>query len=204
MGDAMNQTEYSTKPTIVQRKLHRWRMAFFGLVILLAGIVIGAASMLILAPHRLMRPPQGPEIASERMIPRLRHLLGLSSEQMEKLEPILQKHMQRLHEIRMGARSEITEQLHQMNEEISALLTEEQKQLWQQNLHHLQRQLRPPGPRQRNGMGEHRYRRGRQERFQRDPKPFGPPPPANRPAIPGDDINHNTTGENERTTNEDL
>ena len=49
-------------------KLHRWRMAFFGMVILLAGIVIGGASMLILVPHKLMRPPRGPEFESYRSL----------------------------------------------------------------------------------------------------------------------------------------
>ncbi|MFH1718533.1 MAG: hypothetical protein ABIF19_14350 [Planctomycetota bacterium] len=38
-------------------KLRRWRTAFFGLVILLAGAVIGGASMPILVLQKLMMPP---------------------------------------------------------------------------------------------------------------------------------------------------
>jgi len=38
-------------------KLRRWRTAFFGLVVLSAGAVIGGASMPILAMQTLMMPP---------------------------------------------------------------------------------------------------------------------------------------------------
>ncbi len=58
-----------------------------------------------------------------------------------------------------------------MNEDITALLTEQQKQIWQQRLNRLQRQLRPPG----RGPGEGgRHRGGPQERMRRGPGPFGP------------------------------
>jgi hypothetical protein len=144
--------------TIIEcvRKAHRWRMAFFGLVILLAGIVIGAASVIILLRPRPVGPPVGPEFVSEEMISGLRRQLGLSPEQIEKVESILQKHMQKLHEIRMNARPQIAEQLRLMNEEISAVLTETQRQIWQERLYRLQRQFRRRG----NGLEGPPFRRG--------------------------------------------
>ena len=164
------------------RKLHRWRMAFFGAVILLAGIVIGGASMLILSPHKVMTPPPGPEFNSLRMLPSLRRDLGLSSEQSKRITPILDEHMKRLGEIRTEARTEIAQTLKQLNEDICEILTDRQERIWQQSLERLQRGLRPGpgGPGRRGeGPGGQRQRRGQQERRGR-----GPQGPWRRPAGP--------------------
>jgi hypothetical protein len=170
MGDAVNEIEKTKTSHDYLKQMHRWRMAFFGLVILLAGIVIGAASMSILSPDRLTRPPQPLERATRMMIGRLGRELGLSPEQDEKIGPILQNHMQKLDDIRASARIEITEQLREMNDGISAVLTEEQNRIWQRWLLLLQAQLRPP----ERGPGEGgRYRGGPQERMRRGPGPFG-------------------------------
>ncbi|MHC4546702.1 MAG: hypothetical protein ACYTDW_21580 [Planctomycetota bacterium] len=199
----MKQTEKTDSPTTYyMRRLHRWRMAFFGLVILLAGFIIGAASITILAPNRLTRPPQPAEKATRMMIGRLRRELGLSPEQDEKIGPILQKHLQKLEEIRTNARTEITEQLQQMDEGISAVLTEEQKRIWQRWLRLLQWQLRPPG----RGPGEGgRHRGGLQERMRRGPGPFGP---GRRPAGPNMPHNGMRRGmmprRYEKNANEDI
>lgn len=158
------------------RKLHRWRMAFFGLAILLAGIVIGAASTLILVRPRPIGWPGGPEFVSEGMLRSLQRYLHLSREQADKVESILQKHMRKLHEIRMNARPQIVEQLRLMNEEISAVLTEQQKQIWQDRLQQLQRQLQPRGRRWGGGAEGPPRGRGRGK--------FGPPPTRNGPPGP--------------------
>ena len=199
MGDAMNEIEKTQTSHDYLRQMHHWRMAFFGLVILLAGIVIGAASMSILAPDRLTRPPQPPETATRMMIGRLRRELGLSPEQDEKIGPILQKHLQKLDDIRAGARTEITEQLQQMNEGVSAVLTEEQKRIWQRWLLLLQAQLRPP----ERGPGEGgRHRGGPQERMRRGPGPFGPGRRPVGPNRPWNGMNRKTIRENRNDPNE--
>ncbi|MHC4692094.1 MAG: hypothetical protein ACYS67_05075 [Planctomycetota bacterium] len=168
----MNQTEKTDSSTTHYiRRLHRWRMAFFALVILLAGFVIGAATIPILAPNRLTRPPKPTEKATSMMIGRLRRELGLSTEQDERIGPILQKHLQKLDEIRTNARTEITDQLQQMDDGVSSVLTDEQKRIWQRWLRMLQWQVRPPG----RGPGEGgRHRGGPPERMRRGPGPFGP------------------------------
>lgn len=199
----MKETETTdNRTTHYMRRLHRQRMALFGLVILLAGSIIGAASITILAPNRLTRPPQPAEKATGMMIGRLHRELGLSPEQDEKIGPILQKHLQKLDDIRADARTEITEQLQQMDEGVSAVLTEEQKQIWQRWLQRLQRQLRPSG----RGPGEGgRHRGGPQERMRRGPGPFGP---GRRPAGPNMPYNGMRRGmmprRYENNANEDL
>ena len=185
-------------------KLHRCRMAFFGVVILVAGVVIGGASMMILAPDKLMKPPRGPEFGSQRMIPPLRRELGLSPEQEEKIKPILDSHMEKLDEIRTAARSEIEEALTQMNEGISEILTEEQRQIWQRSLDRLDREFRrggggPRGPGFRGGRQEgfrggrqEGFRGGQPEHFRQGPGPFGPHRPPRGPNSPRDDMERGT------------
>ena len=200
MGGTMSDKETIHNPAIsYMDRLYRWRMAFFGMVVLVAGVVIGGALMMILAPDKLMKPPRGPEFDSFTMIPRLRRDLGLSPEQQEKIKPILDSHMEKLNEIRMEARSEIEEALIQMNESISAILSEEQRQIWQRSLDRLEREFHRGGPRRGGGPGGRGFRGGRQEGFRGGqppehfrqgpgPGPFGPHRPPRGPNSPRDNI----------------
>lgn len=193
MGDAMNQMDKTDHLNVDSiRKLHRWRMAFFGAVILLAGIVIGGASIMILLPHKLMTPPPGPEFDSLRMLPSLRRDLGLSTEQSVRISPILDKHMKKLGEIRTEARAEITQTLKQMNEDISEVLTDRQERIWTRSLERLERGLRPGGGpgRRGEGPGGMRQRRGQQQR--RGPGPYGPLGRSRGPNVPQDGTEPNS------------
>jgi hypothetical protein len=175
MGGTMNQQEFSDNSILIMKKLHRWRMAFFGLVILLAGLVIGS-TLTFLLMRRVDRPSiPAPEFEAEQVVRRLGRQLNLSNKQMKQLEPILRNHMQKLHDIRMEARPQIMEQLRLMNEEISSVLNEEQKQLWQRHLRRLQAELRQP--RRHRAGSESRLPDGQRPRRQGRER-FGPPPPA--------------------------
>jgi len=186
MGGTMSQNQ-TTDNTIVSQinKAHMWRMAFFGLIILIAGIAIGGSSMLIFAPDKIMKPPRGPEFASGRMVGQLHRELRLSPEQAEKIEPILKEHMETLHNIRIDAQDEIGKALEKMNKQISSILTERQKRMWESSLHRVQSPLRGGGQRWGEGPGGPRRRGGQQERPRRGPgqgsSPFGP---RRRPAGP--------------------
>jgi hypothetical protein len=190
MGGAMNQNQ-TTDNTIVSQihKAHMWRMAFFGLIILIAGIAIGGSSMLIFAPKKLIKPPRGPEFASGRMVGQLRRELRLSPEQAEKIEPILKEHMETLHNIRIDAQDQIGKALEKMNKQISSILTDRQKRMWESRLHRLQDPLRG-GPGRGEGPGGSRFRGGQQDRPRRGPGqgpgPFGPRRRQAGPNIPQD------------------
>jgi gas vesicle protein len=188
----MSRNDTINNPSVSHiNKAHTWRMAFFGLVILVAGVIIGGSAMLIFAPKTLIKPPPGPEFRSMRMIPPLRRDLGLAPEQADKIKPILDNYMQKLDTIRNEARSEIAETLKQMNQEITTILTDEQQQLWQRELDRLQGELRGGGgPRWREGPGGPPFREGEQERFRRGPGPFGPRRQPAGPNTPQDGISN--------------
>jgi len=166
----MSQNQTTNNPAVSHiNKAHMWRMAFFGLIILAAGVVIGGSSMLIFAPKK---PPRAPEFASGRMVGQLQRELRLSPEQNEKIEPILKEHMETLNDIRIDAQDQIGEALDQMNEQVSSILTDRQKRMWESKLRHLQSPLRGGGgPRWGEGPGGGRFRRGEQDRFRRGPGP---------------------------------
>jgi len=198
----MSQNQTTNNPAVSHiNKAHYWRVAFFGLIILVAGVVIGGSAMLIFAPEKLTRPPGAPEFASGRMVGQLQRELRLSPEQAEKIEPVLKEHMETLNNIRFDAREQIDEALEQMNEQISSILTERQKRMWESRLHRLQSPLRG-GPGRGQGPGGGRYRRGEQDRFRRGmgpggpgpggpgPGPFGPRRRPDGPNTPQDSINN--------------
>jgi len=159
MGDSMNQPESPDSPTVLLRRLHRWRMAFFGLIILIAGATIGAAVTLLVlnetGPEPIIPPDRAHVIMLERIVPRLR----LSPQQAEQVRPVLRKHMSRLEDIREQGRQQILKELQAMDTEMSTVLSPDQQQLWRGLLREL------PGP----------FPRGPGGRYGPGPKgPFGP------------------------------
>lgn len=142
MGSAMNQQECPDSPMVLLRRLHRWRMAFFGLVILLAGMLSGAAVTLLTLGHLRAEGLPPVEKVVVDMLGDVGPRLRLSAEQVQQVEPILQKHMARLQEIWADGRTQIVEQLKAMNEEMSVVLDDNQQRLWQQYMQGLPGQFR--------------------------------------------------------------
>ncbi|MBN1506230.1 MAG: hypothetical protein JW955_05265 [Sedimentisphaerales bacterium] len=147
MGSEMNPHDNADSPVVLLRRLHRWRMAFFGLVILLAGMLGGAAiTLATIGRSQWGGPPPVPvEEVVTRIIDGVAPRLHLSPEQVRQVQPILQKHMTRLHGIWADSREQIVEELRAMSGEIEPVLNENQQRLWQQYMQGL------PGPFRRGG-----------------------------------------------------
>jgi hypothetical protein len=190
MGHVMNQAELNENPTVLLRRLHRWRMAFFGLVILLAGITIGAAGVLLVVRPEPPGPPRDPDVAVRMMMGRFRDELQLEPEQVDAIRAILHARMQNLNEIREQARPKIEAQLRTLKKEIEAVLTPEQRGRWERIVSRLEREFRhgmrrgpgrPGGPRPDDFPGGRGgYRR---------PSSFGPRD-GERPGRPGSPRRH--------------
>jgi hypothetical protein len=187
MGDSIGQHENPDSPAVLLRRLHRWRMAFFGLVILLAGMLSGAATTLLVLGHVGRDAPPPPVAAVKQLLARIGPGLHLSEEQMRQVRPILVKHVQRLDEIWQKGRADIVEEIKGLNAEMLPVLDQEQARLWQQYLRGLPGEIRHvpdwygPGP----GRGPGFRRRAGPGGPLREPVPrlpAGPPPEAN--AVP--------------------
>ena len=117
-------THYVAKP-------NPYKLAIFSLVILLAGLVIGAASTILFlqayAPEKLHMPGH----VTKRMSSELRRNLKLTPEQDQQIKPIIAQHLKNLHEIKSTAAPKIRKELSEMRESISEALTEEQNKKFQ-------------------------------------------------------------------------
>jgi len=131
MGSAVNQNEDSENPTVLLRRLHHWRMAFFGMVILLAGMLSGAAVTLLIVGHIGQRGPLPPVHAVKLLLERLTGPLHLTAEQRPQVEPILKSHMMRLDQIQGDGQKAIAEELRLLSQEMAGVLTEDQMRLWE-------------------------------------------------------------------------
>jgi len=132
MGGSINQNESSESPTVLLRRLHYWRMAFFGVVILLAGMLGGAAATLLTVSRLGPREPLPPVPAVKMMLARLTGPLHLTDEQKRQVEPILQKHVVKLDQIQQDGQKAIAEELQLLSQDMGGVLTADQMRFWEQ------------------------------------------------------------------------
>ncbi|MHC4187961.1 MAG: hypothetical protein ACYSRQ_07185 [Planctomycetota bacterium] len=152
---------------ILLQRIQQWKMAFFSLIILIAGIAIGSGLTFIFVHDKITQPIADIEMVNEHMVGRLQQQLNLTDTQRQQFREILTKHITALHQIRQQARPQVANEMNELHTEVMAILDENQQQIWQQNINRLRdRFLRGQGP----GLGRGPGRRG-------GPGPRGPFPP---------------------------
>ena len=153
MGGTMSQSEPKPGQLPTTSAL---RPILLSTLILISGIVIGSGLTLIVTsntdnPKSL---PPAPEYMSARMVERIVRELKLSPEQHEQIQPIVQQRTKAMEDIRNQARPLISNEIKLMNEEITTILDEEQKQLWEKKSKEMQDNF--TRMRQRRGQGDGR------------------------------------------------
>ncbi len=129
----MQQMGSMNNPKVSLRHVHPWRMAVSGVVILAAGITIGAAGAMVFGhATEPRRTPMDPNVASTNLILRWSGPLHLTHDQQEKIRKVLYKGFVALDKIRNNAQPEIEKALQTTMEETDKLLTEEQRSEWKQ------------------------------------------------------------------------
>jgi hypothetical protein len=131
MGNPVNPSESSESPTVLLRRLHHWRMAFFGMVILLAGMLSGAAITLLIVSQVGHKSPPPPVPRITHMLAGLSGPLHLTAEQEKQIHPILQRHMAKLIQIQDEGQKAIGEELRLLSQEMAGVLTADQVGLWE-------------------------------------------------------------------------
>ena len=155
---------------------HSVKLILSAIVILLAGMVIGSASTVIILKATKINEPKPPELGPGQMAKHIKKSLDLSQEQSLEIVPIIEKHLQILWHIRMGARPVITMQLNEMRDEIEPLLDKDQQKLWGRNIKKLQEGLQYSPPPRYGEHGSGRYGRRRQMHQLYDDEPVQPEP----------------------------
>jgi hypothetical protein len=177
----MIQPQNPDSPTVLLRRLHHWRMAFFGLMILMAGLTIGAAATCLVL-HRT--GPEGPpsDDRARQMMVDLMPRLQLSPQQTQQVGPLMRRHMQRLEEIREQGRTQILQELEAMDGAMATILRPEQQQRWRDLTRSLPGPFRGPGWHGPGPKGPFGPRGGPQMRFRKSVQ--GPVSSPNDPAPP--------------------
>ena len=117
--------------TMLPKPRRTWiRSLFVGLVVLLCGVLIGAAGATYFLSSRILMGLQHPEMLPERITQRMHRRLQLSDEQAEAVLAIHIEHMERIQDLRREMRPQIEDIFSSLNEEITAVLTPEQATLW--------------------------------------------------------------------------
>ncbi len=107
-------------------KALKWRLALGLIVVFLAGLALGLFAGAFHA-RRVFVAHHGPLMAG-RMREHLRHELHLTSEQLAKIAPLVDRSAGQLEEIRRQSSRRVAETIDESRREIAPLLTPEQRE----------------------------------------------------------------------------
>ena len=163
------------------RQLYRKQMVTFGVVILLAGVVIGVGGAMVYYEAEKPPRPTGIEHLRRRNFPNLKEELQLTEAQDKEIKEIFQAHMKNLQEIRMEGRKRIGTEMNSLNKKVLEVLTDEQDAKWTENINRLRdrfdpknRQRKKRNQRNDGSLTEEQRKQRRMQRMQDDGRGGGP------------------------------
>lgn len=130
MGAAMKTHDELTNSVVLLKRMLYWRMAFFSLILMLAGVAIGASAMHMWVVKQRSKPQPRPAVNLKRVMRRVDKQLNLTPEQSEQVRPVIRRCLADLDQVRAEARPQIRQHLRLMNRDIQAVLEPEQQKQW--------------------------------------------------------------------------
>lgn len=137
----MKTNEDLANPALLLKRALYWRMAFFSVIILLAGVAIGASGMFIWRSKHKPTPATPQTVTINRAMRQLSSQLKLTKPQAEQIKPMLRKCVASLEQVRKKARPQINQHLRQMNNGIASVLNDTQTRRWKKYEKRLMGQL---------------------------------------------------------------
>lgn len=161
-GPPANLVERPVRPANRRRQLTR-----FGLILLIfgSGVIVGSGATATWLRQR-ERPVfrSDPGAARERMVARLDRKFGLSPEQKQQAEAVIDGHFERFRSFREQMKPLVSAEMDRFQTEIGDLLDEEQRKSWKEDSESFRQLIWPRGP---HGH-RHRHRGKRSERSRSD------------------------------------
>jgi len=124
----------------------RWLSILLSLIVFLSGVVIGGGGALLVVRNQVLRAIHHPEQTPPRMAARLGRRLGLSPEQVQRVEEILRARQARVQAIRAEVQPRLEGELTGLEQEGAAVLDEAQKAQWHAGCAELRRTWLPALP----------------------------------------------------------
>jgi flagellar basal body-associated protein FliL len=120
----------SVSPTLLLKRVLYWRMAFFSVIILLAGVAIGASGTFMWFSKQKPKPAPPQTVTINKAVRRLNSQLKLTKSQTDQVRPLVRKCLVSLEQVRKKARPQINQHLRQMNQGIASVLNDNQMRRW--------------------------------------------------------------------------
>jgi len=129
----------STTPSpAFPRKKRSWVWSILlACVVFSAGGITGGAGTLLFIHRQLGEFIRHPREAPDRIIPLLKRRLRLDDAQTEQVSQIIREHHRNLQQIRLETSPRVRQEIHQIETKVAAVLTPQQRQLWNTRLKQL-------------------------------------------------------------------
>ncbi len=134
-----------TSLTVVPRR-RTWVYVVLWLIIFGSGVVVGAGSTLWVVRNRVLYGIQHPERAPAGLARHLQRMLDLDDAQRAQVEQIFERRQKELQKVRRTFQPEVEAQLDQVEQEVSAVLNDEQRTEWQTRFRELRNRWLPTLP----------------------------------------------------------
>ena len=112
---------------------------------LLCGMIIGGGATVLLMDRSVQRMVSEPDRLQVNLLERMEARLNLSDAQREDAAEIVEKHFEALENIRTEVQPEIKLTLDTLRDEVSAILNDSQRQIWESRFEEVRKKWQP-GP----------------------------------------------------------
>jgi hypothetical protein len=127
-----------TPVTNLPRPPHRrWVRLLLALVVFLSGVGVGVGGALIVVRNRVLHAIHHPDEMPALLAVRLRLRLRLSDEQVQRVEAIFTQRQRALQDIRRRVQPDVEAELERVEQQVAAVLDEQQRQAWQRHFQQL-------------------------------------------------------------------
>lgn len=144
-GTRNEQTDRIETPQICRTRRCWWRVLLY-LFIFTAGGVVGIGVTLIVIRDSALFAVHHPEEMPARIAARMASVLSLSEEQRQQVEDILHQRQGALQNIRREFQPQVEAELDRLEQQVSAVLNDEQRENWQARFDYLRRTWVPEPP----------------------------------------------------------
>lgn len=133
-------------PTTLNPRPRRWLRVVAALLIFIGGMVCGGGLTVIVAVRDIRHAMRHPEEVPPRITRYLTHRLDLSPDQADQIERLIAEHQAHFQAIRRETQPRVSAELSELREQISEVLTPEQRAKWDDIFDEAVERWMPPPP----------------------------------------------------------
>jgi hypothetical protein len=143
----MTETSSSSATDLTTARSNRsWPRFILWLVIFLSGVIVGGGTTLLVVRNNVLASIHHPEDMPARLARHLQRMLDLDAQQVQRVEQIFRDRQQALQALRREFQPKIEKELDRVNEEVSTVLRDDQRDKWRSRFRTLRNRWMPALP----------------------------------------------------------